>query len=79
MNKKGEVILGYVFGVIVVGMVAAAAVLTPNHRIRQANEFCQDAGYSANFCEYKVENMSKDQILAYIKDDDMSIGNRGNF
>ena len=78
MNRKGEIILSYIFGAIAVCMVVAAFALTPSHRIRQANEFCVRDGGSITYCEISVDNMGKEEILEYIKDDDM-IGNGGNY
>lgn len=66
MNKKGEVTV--IFTGLVIAGVISAILMTPAFRVRKAKEKCIDQGYSKIYCDVKVNLMSKDEVLDYIKD-----------
>ena len=57
----------------VLGTSIIAAVLTyPQHRIKRANEKCVEVeNISAEDCSVMVDGMTADEVLAYIKDDEV--------
>jgi len=63
-------------------MGGAAYVMRHKHRARKAVEFCVAEGYTDYICNQNVKLLSREEILAYIKDDTIpnkQIKNYGNF
>ena len=72
-SKKGEVftIAGIytLFASIGAATIIASILLTPSHRVRKAISFCEKEGMTTEVCKDKVKDMTKKDILSYIKDD----------
>ena len=68
MNKKG--IIGLEIVALGIGALAILALpfMTPRFRVQKANQICIETGMSVGLCETKVKDMSKEQVLEYIRD-----------
>ena len=68
MNNKG--IVGFTLAAVIVGGLAIVALpfMTPRFRVQKANEICVEDGMSEGLCAEKVKQMSKTEILEYIRD-----------
>ena len=84
MNKKGFIVVGgigaimfYTMTGIFTSMAIASYVLKDSHRERKYVEKCSAGYHTEDYCKDKVAKMDKKEILAYIKDDDMTQGNKG--
>ena len=68
MNKKGVIVLELVaLGIGAIGILALP-FMTPRFRVQKANQICVETGMSVGLCETKVNDMSKEQVLDYIRD-----------
>ena len=75
LNNRGAItlfliapyIIGAGFAVIGYGAVTTK-FSTQSFRERKANEYCLASGKTSDFCKTAVNAMSKDEVLAYIKD-----------
>ena len=77
LNKKGLIWIQWMMCGTFASMVVASVFLTPSHRIRKAVEKCEATEYFTVDCESSIAGMSKAEVLDYIRDDDMSTGNKG--
>ena len=68
MNKKGVIVLELVaLGIGAIGILALP-FMTPRFRVQKANQICVETGMSVGLCETKVKDMSKEEVLEYIRD-----------
>lgn len=71
-NKRGVTGAEIMFLSMALGMSISAYCLKDSFRARKANEFCVAEGvHTSDQCKAIVTQMSKDQILDYIRDDDV--------
>lgn len=71
MNKKGIMAAPLVWLSVValnIGAIYGGGLGVDSFRARKANEICKGFGNSAGVCETTINNMSKAEILEYIKD-----------
>lgn len=79
MNKKGLMTVEAVFLGYAASLVVASIILTPSWRVNQYIEKCQLAGETLQACQGHASTMSQEQFVDYLRDNDMSTGNKGNF
>lgn len=68
LNNKGVVTVLTIYLWANAALIGSSVMLTPSFRERKAMEYCQAEGGSATFCKQTVAGMSKEDVLAYIKD-----------
>lgn len=69
-NNKGMICTAAIaFYACTFAITVTSVILTPKHRARKVVEFCQVEGFSESYCKNHVADMSKENILAYIRDD----------
>ena len=91
MNKKGIIgfelaiylTAGFFFVVLpIAGKMgfsteAVRESIAPKFKQKKAVEKCAAGYHTEDYCKDKVAKMDKKEILAYIRDDDMTQGNKG--
>lgn len=71
MNKKGLASAPIVFLSIIalnIGVIFGGGFCVESFRARKATEKCVAGGNSQGMCETFVSNMSREDVLGYIKD-----------
>lgn len=70
-NSRGVTGAEIMFLSMALGMSISAYCLKDSFRERKANEFCVAEGKTSEECKVIISQMSKSEILDYIRDDDV--------